>query len=190
MESLLIASVLMSTIADASSGDRAPLYWRCIGDCVDLCQRRPDVLQTYFPRADQWPRPNVDITTTLWWRRRRRPSDDGLVFRWSCHDECLYLCQWPIVELFRRNGFGTPQFFGKVNLFSMVPHSGARCKKKYFFSGQWPFARFAGMQEPASAAASILNLLVNLYALRRFSREVPVEAPMRTIWIAQACVSV
>lgn len=66
------------------------------------------------------------------------------VLQWSCTDECRYQCMWFTVDVFHKNGDDTPKFYGK-----------------------WPFIRMFGMQEPASAFASVLNLLANAYMFKQ-----------------------
>jgi hypothetical protein len=72
-------------------------------------------------------------------------------FQWSCQDECAYECMWKTVDHMQSNGQPVVQFHGK-----------------------WPFARFLGIQEPASTLFSILNLLSNYFfgykVLRRHLR--------------------
>ena len=46
------------------------------------------------------------------------------------------------------------------------------------------------MQEPASAVASALNGIFYLIALRKFTQEVPREAPLYALWIVNGAVNV
>lgn len=34
---------------------------------------------------------------------------------WSCQDDCAYDCMWLTVSAFQKQGWGVPQFFGRVN---------------------------------------------------------------------------
>jgi len=67
---------------------------------------------------------------------------------------------WMTVDQFEQNEQDVPQFYGK-----------------------WPFYRWGGMQEPASAIFSLMNLLSNLYMFYAFIRYMPKEAPLRTLWL-------
>lgn len=74
-------------------------------------------------------------------------SNQSLIWRltgWSCHDECNYNCMWHTVVEFSKFDQPVPQFQGK-----------------------WPFVRWLGMQEPASAIFSVLNFATYLYAFRK-----------------------
>ncbi|KAL4439465.1 hypothetical protein ABPG77_008794 [Micractinium sp. CCAP 211/92] len=69
------------------------------------------------------------------------------LWRWDCASDCSYLCMWQL-EGSRRQAGAAPQ--------------------KYH--GKWPFARLAGMQEPASVLFSLLNLAAHAHCLVRFRR--------------------
>jgi len=86
---------------------------------------------------------------------------------WVCLDQCQYDCMWKTVALFHRNKKRTPQFFGK-----------------------WPFIRIFGMQEPAAAIFSLMNLFAHVHLLRRFHNKIPSDAPMRNVWIIYGFVSI
>ncbi|CAB3252086.1 unnamed protein product [Arctia plantaginis] len=73
-----------------------------------------------------------------------------MVLRWSCREECYYQCMWYTVRTFERAGEGIPKFYGK-----------------------WPFVRLMGVQEPASAFASVLNFAANYYMFKKLRREFP-----------------
>lgn len=51
---------------------------------------------------------------------------------------------------------------------------------------QWPFIRFLGIQEPASALFSLLNGLPHIYLLINFRKKVTNESPLYyvTHWYA------
>ncbi|XP_066155683.1 post-GPI attachment to proteins factor 3 isoform X1 [Euwallacea fornicatus] len=99
-------------------------------------------------------------------------SEDGTVFvsdhhqavhlktlAWSCLDECKYNCMWKTVESFHQRNWKTPQFHGK-----------------------WPFIRLFGIQEPASFAFSLLNLIVHLKMIKKFHRQVRSDSPLYWLW--------
>jgi hypothetical protein len=50
------------------------------------------------------------------------------------------------------------------------------------FFGKWPFIRVYGIQEPASALASILNFLANVYMIRVMRKSVYVQTPFKNMW--------
>ncbi len=96
--------------------------------------------------------------------------DQGFIDKitnWRCLDQCVYDCMWRTVALFQKQYKRIPQFFGK-----------------------WPFVRFLGMQEPAAAIFSLLNLLAHFQLLRRFIKQIKPEAPMRNVWILYGLVSI
>lgn len=95
------------------------------------------------------------------------PSWTDLVTGWQCTDECAYECMWRTVKIFERRGRPTPQFKGK-----------------------WPFVRLLGLQEPAAAIFSALNLLAHLYLVNKLWERVPATAPMRSVWTVYGIVSV
>ena len=74
---------------------------------------------------------------------------------WDCHEECKYNCMWSTIDKFKIANLSIPQFYGK-----------------------WPFARFLGMQEPASVLFSILNGVTVFIGFSKFYRVVPAFAPM------------
>ena len=74
---------------------------------------------------------------------------------------------WRTVALFHRNQRRTPQFFGK-----------------------WPFIRILGMQEPAAAIFSMMNLFAHVQLLRQFHKKIHSDAPMRNVWIIYGLVSI
>lgn len=86
---------------------------------------------------------------------------------WTCHDECIYHCMWRTTNTFVSRGWPVPQFYGK-----------------------WPFARFVGVQEPASVFFSFLNLMAHWRMIRKFRNEVRPDSPMYFIWHIFSGVSV
>ena len=97
----------------------------------------------------------------------RQPWHDWLL-SWSCRDDCSYQCMWDTVEnSYRKNKLPVQQFHGK-----------------------WPFIRILGVQEPASALFSILNLLPHVYMLRKIIQTIPSETITYRVWIGYALVSI
>ena len=97
------------------------------------------------------------------------PCDIPFLFRlaqWTCTDECKYQCMRVITD-------------GAVNENRPI--------LQYY--GKWPFLRYAGMQEPASVAFSVLNLIAHLYGARIVSRSVPKDHPMRPYYLAWSYIS-
>ena len=87
---------------------------------------------------------------------------------WSCNDECAYQCMWDTVDnSYRKYGFPVQQFYGK-----------------------WPFIRFLGIQEPASAFFSILNLLPHIYMLRKMVKTIPSDTITYRVWVGYSLVSI
>lgn len=78
---------------------------------------------------------------------------------WDCDSECKYDCMWEAVEFFQKHDIDIPQFYGK-----------------------WPFVRWMGMQEPASAIASALNGVVTYVMIRRYNRKFPPSTPFFHLW--------
>ncbi|XP_038609581.1 post-GPI attachment to proteins factor 3 isoform X3 [Tachyglossus aculeatus] len=89
----LLAVVAAAALASASQGDREPVY----RDCVLKCEQRncSGLALRHF--------------------RSRQPIYMR-VAGWTCRDDCLYDCMWLTVGLYLRDGYGVPQFHGKVSL--------------------------------------------------------------------------
>ena len=86
--------------------------------------------------------------------------------RWTCSDDCKYGCMHAITDHALNNSLPVEQYHGK-----------------------WPFWRLAGMQEPASVAFSMLNLLVHYRGWQRIQRTIPENHPMKTYYRRFAFVS-
>ena len=83
------------------------------------------------------------------------------LLRWSCLDECRYNCMWQTVEYFVEvEKRGVPQFYGK-----------------------WPFVRLAGLQEPVSCFASLLNFLAHAFMLKKLRQKMSRNAPFGRLWL-------
>jgi hypothetical protein len=88
------------------------------------------------------------------------------ITRWTCMDNCKYVCMHQITDRDVINGNAIQQYHGK-----------------------WPFWRFAGMQEPASVAFSLLNLLAHIRGAQKVTRRIPASHPMRRFYLAWSVVS-
>jgi post-GPI attachment to proteins factor 3 len=87
--------------------------------------------------------------------------------RWTCADDCKYTCMHTLTDLAAESGVRVQQYYGK-----------------------WPFWRFAGMQEPASVAFSVANLLMHVLGADWLRRGVHPAHPMRPFYLTWAYVSV
>ncbi|KAI6037124.1 Per1-like protein [Pisolithus microcarpus] len=94
-------------------------------------------------------------------------SLDLRLTRWTCTDDCKYTCMHTLTDNAVRHGKPIQQYYGK-----------------------WPFWRFLGMQEPASAAFSLWNMWSHLQGVRQISRKMPVTHPMRSYCLTWAYVSI
>ncbi|KDR81958.1 hypothetical protein GALMADRAFT_135342 [Galerina marginata CBS 339.88] len=87
--------------------------------------------------------------------------------RWTCTDDCKYRCMHEITDRDIQLGKPVHQYHGK-----------------------WPFWRFAGMQEPASVAFSLLNLWAHARGASKVRRKVSKDHPMRSYYLVWSMVSV
>lgn len=92
-----------------SVGDYSPYYQRCLERCSILnCTKGILLLvlflffHTMFIDGLRFKLPNYQQPLSL------------LITRWTCEDECKYDCMWKTVDMFHRNNWATPQFYGKV----------------------------------------------------------------------------
>jgi post-GPI attachment to proteins factor 3 len=85
---------------------------------------------------------------------------------WTCLDDCKYICMHQTTDGEIYRGSHMQQYYGK-----------------------WPFWRFAGMQEPASVAFSLLNLLAHVRGAQRILRQVPSRHPMRSYYLTWSAIS-
>ncbi|XP_059061249.1 post-GPI attachment to proteins factor 3 isoform X2 [Achroia grisella] len=113
--------------------------------------------------------------------RKANCTDDGRSFKsaalkqqdvwcqllqWSCREDCQYHCMWKTVDGFQERGYRIPKFHGK-----------------------WPFVRFFGVQEPASAFASLLNLATHIYMHNEITKKFSVKStPLVLFWHGFATV--
>ncbi|XP_027728713.1 post-GPI attachment to proteins factor 3 isoform X1 [Vombatus ursinus] len=79
-----------AALADASQGDREPVY----RDCVLRC--------------DEWNCSGAGLQHF----RSHQPIYMSLA-GWTCKDDCKYECMWVTVGLYLREGYKVPQFHGK-----------------------------------------------------------------------------
>ena len=86
---------------------------------------------------------------------KSKQSSHMKLLSWDCTGECKYECMWSTIDKFQIANLSVPHFYGK-----------------------WPFARFFGMQEPASVLFSILNGVTVFIGFSKFCRIVPTSAPM------------
>ncbi|CAL1703246.1 unnamed protein product [Somion occarium] len=87
--------------------------------------------------------------------------------RWTCTDECRYGCMHLITDQAIEQGTKIHQYHGK-----------------------WPFWRFAGMQEPASVAFSLFNLVYHVKGFTEIQARVPDGHPMKRYYLGFALVSI
>lgn len=88
------------------------------------------------------------------------------VGNWSCTDDCKYKCMHEITDRDVQNGRRIQQYHGK-----------------------WPFWRLAGMQEPASVAFSILNLLAHWRGGSKILAMIPESHPMKSYYVVWSIIS-
>jgi len=80
--------------------------------------------------------------------------------RWTCTDNCKYTCMHQLTTERIDSGTKILQYYGK-----------------------WPFWRFAGMQEPASVAFSLLNLWAHWRGASKIRREIPDANPLKSYYL-------
>lgn len=88
------------------------------------------------------------------------------ITRWTCTDDCKYGC-----------------------MHSITDHAIAHSLPVQQYHGKWPFWRFAGMQEPASVAFSLLNFLVHARGALHVKRSIAEGHPMKGYYLKFALVS-
>jgi hypothetical protein len=87
------------------------------------------------------------------------------ITRWTCLDNCRYICTHRITDMDLQSGYDVQQFFGK-----------------------WAFWRVFGMQEPASVVFSLLNLWAHAHGARQIQRALPDSHPMKHYYITCAFI--
>jgi len=96
------------------------------------------------------------------------------LFYWNCDEECKYQCQWSSIDyLIKELGPITnlPQFYGKV-IFKKIVSNLLFNLIFCFVLLQWTFYRIWGIQEPASALFSFLNLITTYLAWTKYCRQI------------------
>lgn len=86
--------------------------------------------------------------------------------QWSCLDDIKYDCMHNITTSAIKKGEPVLQYYGK-----------------------WPFWRFAGIQEPASVAFSLLNLWMHCKGWKAMRRRISETHPMRRYYLLSAVVN-
>ena len=77
--------------------------------------------------------------------------------QWSCEEECKYQCQWSTID-FLVNDLELER--------NLLPQ----------FHGKWTFYRIFGIQEPASALFSLLNLVTTYLAWTHYAKRILQES--------------
>jgi hypothetical protein len=85
---------------------------------------------------------------------------------WICTDDCKYNCMHLITDRDASIGVPMQQYYGK-----------------------WPFWRLLGMQEPASVAFSLMNLLAHFRGFLMLTKEIPEGHPMAGYYITSTIIS-
>lgn len=138
---LLVALLLaLQRSALASSGDESLQFRACVRRCREVDEVDDDVVD-----AGKDERERGMVVPRCSDGPLAAPSQQ-LPFSWDCNAECQYRCMWAIESDSR---ISSP--FYRPN--------------KYF--GKWPFVRLGPMQEPASVALSLANLVANAHCLAR-----------------------
>ncbi|KIK69963.1 hypothetical protein GYMLUDRAFT_150557 [Collybiopsis luxurians FD-317 M1] len=86
--------------------------------------------------------------------------------RWACPDNCKYLCMHEVTAKRINAGEKILQYYGK-----------------------WPFWRFAGIQEPASVAFSLLNLWAHVKGAQKLQLALHDSHPMKKFYMGWSLVS-
>lgn len=157
---LLLALTLgLLSAASGSPGDQSFAFRRCHTQCLRTgCTSLPT--PSLPGRRVRMPRECSLLCSTSASNSTEGSSGSGgqvplalRLWRWDCAADCSYLCMWRVEA-------------------SRADQSAGDGKQlpawKYF--GKWPFARWAGMQEPASVFFSLANLAAHALCLLRFAR--------------------
>lgn len=136
---MLIFNLLFFIIVSikASSGDKQSIFNICVKRCAQTCYRSPP----------------LPLTLRL--------------TRWTCEDDCKYVCMHTITDQALANSEPVHQYYGK-----------------------WPFYRLWGMQEPASVLFSILNGYYHYKGLRRYCKRIGSNFPLRPVMVFYGFASI
>lgn len=143
-----------------SIGDRSQIF----NDCLNYCRGLNCSVRSYIDKSDA----RNEVTRLV-----KTPFELNQPFYlkllgWGCLDECKYNCMWETVDIFENTyKLDVPQFYGK-----------------------WPFIRVFGIQEPVSAIASILNLIVHLAMIKKLRKNLSKNSPFKFIWYFFGSVSI
>ncbi|KAJ3909016.1 Per1-like protein [Lentinula edodes] len=125
--------------AIASSGDRSDDFQRCLLHCDNT-------------KCTENSAESLSLTLRL--------------TRWTCTDNCKYLCMHEITAQNIASGLAIHQYYGK-----------------------WPFWRFVA-QEPASVLFSLLNLHVHVKGAQRLRMRLDDSHPMKVFYMGWSFVSI
>ena len=150
---LLLALTLgLLSAASGSPGDQSLAFRRCHAQCIRTgCA---SLAPAGEPSTQQQCSPLCGGSSSS-------GGGDGAVplalrlWRWDCAADCSYHCMW-LVEGSRAA--------------AAAAAGGGRQAAVWKYFGKWPFARWGGMQEPASVLFSLANLAAHALCLRRFRR--------------------
>ncbi|KAI8450638.1 Per1-like protein [Phakopsora pachyrhizi] len=161
--SILLAIILNPTIL-ASPGDYSPGYQRCVNSC------------------------NFRHCYTV---------DPKQFFQWTCTDDCAYRCMHDLTQKVLKLPRAVPNpgetFEGWWDEPDWTPGTeleGLPPGRIVQFHGKWPFKRVFGIQEPLSAAFSLLNLLAYMFSYRLMKKKIPLQSPLRNLYLGVALVGV
>jgi len=147
----VVVACLSFSLVAASSGDRQESYKSCVADCDrDICQ----------PTS---PASIADLSAEQ--LEVREGSTAQRLLRWTCVDNCRYLCMQAITEVALLKNDPIHQYHGK-----------------------WPFYRMLGMQEPASVFFSLLNGYMHVRAWPKLKRVIPESYYLRPFYLGYALV--
>ena len=161
--------LVIATTAYASSGDRSDVFQRCLDKCVrQSCTATATDTDGRRVRSDSSTSSNNTPGSPVRAQQPQQALPLALrLTRWTCADDCKYTCMHTLTDLALESGVRMEQFYGK-----------------------WPFWRVAGMQEPASVAFSVANLLLHVLGADWLRRGVHPAHPMRPFYLTWAYLSV
>ncbi|KAF9183640.1 hypothetical protein BGZ51_000954 [Haplosporangium sp. Z 767] len=148
MWTIALAVTICTSAVWASSGDRQHAYINCVKECDrDICRNE----NTSSLTPEQLMQHQLSLPLQL--------------LRWTCLDNCRYICMQSITEAALQSKQAVHQYHGK-----------------------WPFYRFLGMQEPASVLFSILNGYMHVLAWPRLKKALPSNYYMRPFYLGYAII--